>query len=309
VSNVWPGRRDFAAYLPPVKEQPPQAEHRLIDDVASQRTEAGLPVDPESVRRAIQNSERRGYPLPGLFYTPEEEYESETVDHQLAAFAEALAIDAGAEVGQVAWCWRNGKRAVEVSVKNDVERYRRLLTASLGSDRVIVKSAHYSERELGELCERIGEDMAELGELGIQLAIWGPSEDSVEVAYFAVDRERAGRLLIERYGAAIVPKWLGPSSVAEQPQPFGSFVSEGTQLTVFYPLSHNGVQPGNCVAQELPDRVIVSLTVLVPHGAQTLVGGFKPADATVQLAEPLGQRTVIDAAHDLPRPQWTGRPH
>jgi hypothetical protein len=39
------------------------------------------------------------------------------------------------------------------------------------------------------------------------------------------------------------------------------------------------------------------------------VGGFKPADATVQLAEPLGQRTVIDAAHDLPRPQWTGRPH
>jgi hypothetical protein len=274
--------------------------------VIAQRREGGLPIDPRSVRRAIENSNRPEFPLPGLFFTPEEEAEIEAEDDELADRAEALLIDAGAEVGGVAWCWLDGRRGVEVSVKRDVERYRELLDRELGSDRVIVKPARYSEREQRELCDRIENDVPGLAQLGIELSSWWSDETGVQVQYFAADRDQAQRLLRGRWGPTVNPTWLGPSLLAEEPQPFGSWIAEGRRLTVFYPLHHNGARPGSCSAQELPDRVIVSLTILEPQGFQTAVGGFKPAHATIELAAPLGDRTVIDAAHDLPRPEWTG---
>jgi hypothetical protein len=55
--------------------------------------------------------------------TTEEQAESETVDHQLADRAEPLVIDAGGVIGAVAWSWFDGRRAVTVSVKHDVDRF------------------------------------------------------------------------------------------------------------------------------------------------------------------------------------------
>lgn len=75
---------------------------------------------------------------------------------------------------------------------------------------------------------------------------------------------------------------------------------------MFYMLPHNGERPGSCTAQEFSDRVIVSVTLLMPQGFRTEIGGGKPSHATVELAEPVARRIVIDAAHHLPRPEWKG---
>jgi hypothetical protein len=42
----------------------------------------------------------------------------------LADHADSLVNDAGADVGAVEWCWLSGHRAVAISVKHDVKRYR-----------------------------------------------------------------------------------------------------------------------------------------------------------------------------------------
>jgi hypothetical protein len=135
---------------------------------------------------------------------------------------------------------------------------------------------------------------------------WGVADQCVELAYFAADRETAQRVLRGRYPPQVRLNWIGPASMAEVAQPFGSWVVDGTRLTVFYPLAHNGERPGTCTVDEHPDRVVVSLTILAPQGASTLIGGFTPSHATVDLNEPLGHRTVIDAAHDLARLEWAG---
>ena len=307
MSPTWPGPRDVEAYCAPNKYLPPRPESAFLEEVIAQRRGDGLPFDSVTVRRAVENSQRPEYPLPGLYYTPEEEAEIETVDDDLADRVEALLIDVGAEVGSLEWCWLAGRRAVKASVKDDVERHRELLTRELGADRVIVTPARYSGHEQLELSGRIFTDQAELAELGIEVSMWGPSEAGVEAHYFAADREHAQQVLGQRYGPEFTWTWSGPSSLAEEPQPFGSWITEGTRLTVFYPLPHNGERPGSCTAQELPDRVVVSLTVLAPQGSRTEIGGFTPSHATVELAAPVGDRIVIDAAHHLARPEWTGR--
>jgi hypothetical protein len=274
--------------------------------VITERRDSGLAVDPESVRRAVENSQRPDYPLPGLFYTPEELAESEAADDLLADHAEALVINAGAAVGGVSWGWLDGRRVVIVPVKDDVQHYRELLSAELTSDRVIVTEAEHSEDELRGLCDRIHEDMPALRDRGIELSGSRIADQCVELDYFSADRDTAQRILRERYPPEVRLNRIGPASMAEVPQPFGSWIIDATQLTVFYPLPHNGERPGSCTVEEHPDRVSVSLTILAPQGASTLIGGFTPSHATVDLKETLGRRTVIDVAHDRPRPEWTG---
>ncbi len=206
----------------------------------------------------------------------------------------------------MAWRWLDGRRVVEISVKGGVEEWRELLEGELRSDRLLVRAARYSDRELLALQDRITGDVEDLLAHGVELASWGSGDDGVRVEYFAVDRERARELLVERYGPVVKPEWLGPSSLGETRQAFGSWVQDGLELTVFYPLHHNGARPGSCTVEELEHRMIVTLTILEPMGFQTLIGGFRPSSATVRLREPVGEREVIDGAHDLPRPEWKG---
>jgi hypothetical protein len=131
-------------------------------------------------------------------------------------------------------------------------------------------------------------------------------DDGLTISFFSPDRERGERALTERYGPMIITEWLGPASIAEEPCPFGSWIADGRKLTVFYALPHNGERPGRCTASEHPDRVIVTLTILVPQGARTQIGGFRRSDAVVQLAAQVGERVVIDAAENVRRPQWAG---
>jgi hypothetical protein len=273
-------------------------------EVLRARESSGLSVDPETVTRARANSRRADYPFPGLFFTPEEERELESVDDQLADRVEAVLMDADADMGEVRWGWRDGRRVVVVSVTREVERFEALVARDVDADRVIVAAALYSGRELHALGERISAEREELVALGIDPSSWGPEKDCVSLRYFAADREHARRTLSERYGPMLVSEWLGPSGLAEAPRPFGSWVADGSQLTVFYALAHD--RPGTCRAEEHADRVLVALSVLAPQGAVNGAFLWRPSHATVQLRAPLDQRLVIDAAENVPRPRWTG---
>jgi hypothetical protein len=148
-------------------------------------------------------------------------------------------------------------------------------------------------------------DRQVLTALGIDTASTGVADDCMEIEFCAADPDRSLRLLTERYGPALRAVWLGQSRTAEVPKAFGSWIADGTQLTVFYGLDHNTEQPGRVEVLELAELVIV--TVIVPRtmaGPVTAAGGYRPAHTTVELEGPLGNRPVLDAAVASTRPRW-----
>jgi hypothetical protein len=311
MSSVWPGPRDVAAYCPPVTYPPqsPASERDLIDEAIEDRRESGLPTDRDSIHRAVENSRRADYEMPGRFLTPDEQADAEAFDRRLPEYAENVLSDAGAEIGWSAYCWRGGRRMIEITVKHDVEHYFELLLGELHPahrGRVILSPARHSERGLTVLSERIWDERDELRALGIDLAGCSHQHDALSIRFFSPDHERAERALAERYGPIVITEWLGPEPIAEEPCPFGSWIGEGRRLTVFYALPHNRERPGRCTASERPDRVIVALMILVPRGPRTLADGFRRSHATLQLAAPVGERIVIDAAENVQRLRWTG---
>jgi hypothetical protein len=182
----------------------PVPESEFVADVIAARRERGLPADERAIRRAIENSCRPDYGLPGLFLTPEEQSELETVDRTLVDHAEALVIDAGGVIGRVAWCWLDGRRAASIAVKHDVDRYRQLLIGQLGAERVVVAQARFSRQELDEMQERLMRDWPELKSLGIDVAASSTSQAGLGVNFFAADRPNAEQILTERYGPDVV---------------------------------------------------------------------------------------------------------
>lgn len=228
------------------------------------------------------------------------------MDHTLPTRLREIVEDAGYEVGFSEWLTGDDPARFRLTVTGDIAACRAFVALRLGGAPVVIDHARFSERELIELSDRILDEAEGLLLLGIEPSSWAAADDCVELKYFAPDRTAAQKLLGERFGSALRPIWTGPSFIAEEPQPFGSWVCEGVQLTVFYPLHFNGERPGRCTAEEHPDRVVVNLTVEAPQGARTLVGGYTPSHATVTLTRPLGNRAVIDGADGAQRPAWTG---
>jgi hypothetical protein len=96
----------------------------------------------------------------------------------------------------------------------------------------------------------------------------------------AADPEAAEHIFRVRFGEIVRPCWQGASRAHRFTAfPFGSWLCEENRLTVFYGLPHNGELAGDCQAFETDREVIVSLRVLVPRGARTFIGGFKPSYA------------------------------
>jgi hypothetical protein len=117
------------------------------------------------------------------------------------------------------------------------------------------------------------------------------------------DEAPATVLLGARYGDAVAVDWLGSQPHREVPHPFGSWMSEGRRIRVFFGLDHNGEQRGDArVAQETDERVVIALNCLQPVGATTLIGGFRPLHTDSGLCEPVGNRAVVDASAGVVRP-------
>jgi hypothetical protein len=163
-------------------------------------------------------------------------------------------------------------------------------------------------RELHALQARIEADWDELVERGVDIASLGVADDRLELQYCAVDREATASMLAARYGPAVRPVWLGQSRTVEVPKAFGSWHAENTTLTLFYGLNVNTEQAARVLFVEL--RYLVIVTVIVSRvvvGPITAAGGSHPTHSTIELAEPLGDRVVLDAAAAPPRPRWPER--
>ena len=167
------------------------------------------------------------------------------------------------------------------------------------------RETRFSGRQLHALQRRVDGDRDELTALGIDVALTGVADDCMKIEFCAADPDRSLRLLTDRYGPALRAVWLAESRTAEVPKPFGSWIAEGTQLTVFYGLNHNTERPGRVELLELAEAVIVTVIVTrIMAGPVTAVGGYRPAHTTVELEVPLGTRPVLDAAGSPARPRW-----
>ncbi len=276
MATEWPTPGDDDAFWAPPLPSDLPARRTVEEEAIAERELFGLAVDRTSVARAI-NQRRQGDRGFGGFMTPEELADEEAVSHDLPDQAERILTAAGAELGHTEWRWVEGRRCVLITVKGAPARFRPILDRWREGHRVLLEPATYSQEELRALSDRIVAEFNELEVLGIDPAMVNPAMDGVECEYFATNRAEADRVLASRYGPAVRPKLIGPSRLAEEPQPFGSWVSEGTDLTVFYPLPHNREQPGTCTAAEFEGKIVVTLTILSPQGYKTLIGGYKPS--------------------------------
>ena len=299
----WPAADDRAAFVVPEERAgrrrdeppwPPQDPAR----VARVRAERGLPADPATVRGAIASSQVWDeLPLTTVERELQDEFEP--------VLRRVIALDSPEPLAGCHTGWRDGHPVMVISATNENNDIVNRLRDELGVDRVVVDICRYSRRQLEDVSLRIHRDRQELDALaGIDVWQSRVDIDSIEIHYLAPDRGRAEALLRQRYGDVVHAMWDGPNRMRETPHPFATWTADADSLTVFYALDHNGQQPCGCRVEEHEDRVLVHLTILEPQGLVTLIGGYKPTHATVQLAAPLGERPILDASCATVRPRW-----
>lgn len=303
-----PDRGELAAYVPLGDEVEPEDEldfqdrESVIAFALQQRlAEGGLPVDRATLEQVADTVMDPGYRLPGLFYTAAEA-DDEVPDEVVDAVREYLAGQPGLS-GGTRMGWSDGRRTLFVRVVRDLDRHRSAL-ADIAPGQVVVEPAAHSEEELGEIEDRISDDMDELRDAGIEFFEWGsdPNEGVVSLGVIAADKDAALKTLHDRYGPLVVIESWAPAWYEVCPRAFGSWSTEGNDLEVFYAIDFNGEEPAGCTAIEDDDTVTVSVTISDPTGIKTLAGGWQIQVGRITLSAPLGHRRVIDASCAKERP-------
>jgi hypothetical protein len=299
----WPDGIDERVYIPPAITPVPVTQDDVRVRLVSARVRERLPVDEDTLSQIT----RAGYaadPDRAGIYTAEERQDIYS-DSERVARARAVLADAADVFGDLQVCWLDGRRAVRVLLTGELERYRERLSAAIGSERVLVEQTAFTETELRRRAEEMRAQSERLAADGIQITMSGYTIDGFVIEYLAADFARADRLLHERFGEFATIRYRGASNHTFRPIAFGSWATDGQQLHLFYALPRNAEQPGGAQVFETDTAVIVALWIKDWRGAKTLIGGFTPSHATVQLSAPLGQRDVIDNADNRARPHWT----
>jgi hypothetical protein len=187
---------------------------------AQRAAEGGLPVDDATLELVADAVTDPGWQYPGLYLTVREARDEvpEPVVRQVAAYlGQRPAIAGGTRLG-----WRDGRRVVIAAVTEDVEHHRAVLTA-IGGDRVLVEEANVAADDLWTLATRIWLAEEELRAEGVYLDGEGPMPDEeegiIEVSLRADDREAARRVVAQRFGSHVRPRWLGDPEPGETPIP------------------------------------------------------------------------------------------
>jgi hypothetical protein len=267
--------------------------------------ERGLAVDDATLERVADVIMDPAYEDVGFYYTAGERDDElpiglpEVVDEYLDA---RPAINGGVEFG-----WRDGRQTLFVGIVGDLEPHRAPL-GEMGGDRVVLETRRRTVAELDAIAERVAADVPELAAAGLEVEprciLPRPDRGVVRVLVVGGSDEPAvAELFAARYGPAVDVMWLGPSRLREVPRAFGSWTAEGRRVRVFFGIDHNGEQRGNArVVEETGERVAIEVTCLEPVGMVTLIGGFQPLHADLDLRDPVGDRAVIDASSGVARP-------
>jgi hypothetical protein len=327
------------AFVPPEPDAdgeddwPPASREAAIEQARQVRLEeGGLPIDDATLERVADAVMDPEYPVPGAYYTAEELADDERVEEAgsvpwgvvynvaegpadeerldeghhgpFEAVDEYLRghpeINGGTRLG-----WRDGQRTLFVGLVGDAEAHKAPLL-QCGDERVAFEQVPRTVRELETLADRIIDDRTVLQAAGFDLMEIGrdPQRGVVHVALVGGrDAAVAMGYFAGRYGDAVAVEWLGPSQYREVPHPFGSWASEGRLIRVFFGLDRNGQRRGSArVSEASGERIVIALTCLQPVGFTTLIGGFHPHHADLELRELVGSRTVIDASAGVARP-------
>jgi hypothetical protein len=299
--SEWPAEDDVAVYSPEPMLSPRLSDAEVRAELAAARLAEGLPVSDAILSSVLRYRQECGFDSTLTAVEDEDTFG----DRDRVARAEGVLAGADDVLGGIEVCWVNDRRAVRVRLTDRLEHYRRALLQVLEPDRLVMARARFTARELAEFSDQVHAQADELSKQNIFLSSWGTGVDGLKIDYFAPDHAEAERSLNKRFGQFSTITYLGASRETICAHPFGSWLSEGRLLHVFYALARNGEQPGDCTVHETQAAIVVALTIVDWLGAKTLVGGFTPAYATATLKAPLAGRRVIDVAHNRSRPHWT----
>jgi hypothetical protein len=327
------------AYVPPELDAegeddwPPAIREIAIEQARHMRLEeGGLPIDDATLARVADAVMDPDYPVPGAYFTPEELADDERVE-EARSVPWGVVVDAAQELavqdrvnqrdddlfravddylrghpeinGGSRLGWRDGRRTLFVGLVGDAEAHKAPLL-EFGGGQVVFERVPRTVIELEAVRERLRAGWKLLEAAGFQ-----PLVTTTDRARGVVDVDLVGgsdaaaaeSYFASQYGDAVAVRWLGPSRHREVLHPFGSWTSQGRVIRVFFGLDHNGQRPGNArVEQQSSERIVIALSCLQPLGVTTLIGGFQPQYADLELREPVGGRAVIDASAGVPRP-------
>lgn len=299
----WPSGDREAVYIPPAVAVDAVGLDELRARLAGARVCQGLSAGEECLSQIM----RKGYasePQRAGIYTESEQQDIYGDKHRVDAARTVLA-DAEDVLGGLQVCWHNGRRGIRVLLTDKLDHYQQLLGAVIEPERLVVEQVSLTETELARRGKAVRAQSDQLAADGIFLTRSGNGRDGFVIEYLAADFARADQVLQNRFGDFATIRYRGASHHTFRAVPFGSWLADEDRLHVFYALPHNGEQPGACQAFETETAVVVALTIKDCRGAKTLIGGFSASHATAQLREPLGNRHVIDDAHNRARQHWT----
>ena len=265
----------------------------------------GLPTDHDSVLEAVREVRRKEHSTGGTYWTRDEELDDaattdvwERVGRALEPFDERIA---GTRVS-----WDGHTRVMVIGVVGDAAPLRAAIAGVPGQERVQFEPRLFPVAELEALGDQVMAVEGELETLGIviQEASVDPDAGVFEVVVVGPDEAVGRALLRKRFGERVRVVWSASGPFEPRPRAFASWAVDGPALTLHSWHDWNGEAPGPCVVTEHADRVDVELQILTPTGPTTLIGGWMPVRTTVELAAPLGARTVVDRVGNVPRPSW-----
>lgn len=298
----WPSKDDAAAYqLPREAPEPVSVETRRLS-LAGERLSQRLPVSRAILDEVLELQKTRD----GI-ETRAEDPELER-SRALVGEVQAALADASDVLGGVRRCWIDGRGGVCVRLTGELERYRRLLEAQFGSDRIRVEQTGFAAADGPALQSRLRTDAEDLAQHGVRVTGSGTGLDGFQLTFYAWDQLTAEQLLRDRYGPGLILKYKGASHHTFSSFPFASWLAEGDLLHVFYASPGHGDRLGGCQAFEDAQSVLVALSVKDSRLPKRRGGRFTPSHATVQLERPLGTRVVIDDHANRTRPHWTNAP-
>jgi hypothetical protein len=275
-----------------------EEDARVEDDILRLRSSLGLRVD-EAFIKQMADDYRAGGQQGGWWLTREENAEYHREEERRERVREAAQPYIEAHSAEFAGAWRgDGVRAEQhLAFTGDIAAHRQALDALVPEADVLhVHPARFSEDELRALSYRIADDDEDaLRAEGIVVRETGANvvTNRVEVGIVTDAPERAAEVLRERYGDTVEIEYASPATHYADPVEWQCYEldSDSTSLTVWYwanpfiELDHSEVVEG-------AEEVRVTLFDRVPVGGVLLPATIR--GVPVELAEPLGDRRVID---------------
>lgn len=277
--------------------------HERLEEAREFRVGFGLEADESTVARLVDAYEQ-GEDVPavgGEWLTWDEasafECRRTVLEENAAALRRHLATHPDASYAGIWFQW-SGEDAVCVAFTDRCEEQLvRLRRAAPHPEAVKVVPARYTLAELECVADRIGGERVQRGPGDpevVSVAIY-ENTNTVCVEVIADDVERTRRQLIARFGEALEVEVVGSITTEVEVVPWSRYEpdADGRALTLYY--GTNGFYTFERTWSEETDReVVVAVEERVPVGPVKLPGANRTA--RVELASPLGERRVVDAA-------------